>query len=85
MPQRVLGGRKGFGETLYRSVKTLFLKYFHKSKIHIDIVVQAGNMVIVPLDLVLWPLDWDVVVDQGAVNELGRSAIGASDGQPSLP
>ena len=79
VPEGITGGGKSFGKALNRSVKSLFLKNFHKSKIHVDVVVQPRSLVIIPFDPMFRPLDLDVVIDQRTVNKLRRTAVGASD------
>ena len=80
MPERIGGRGKCLGERFYRSVKSLFLKHIHESKIHVDVIIKTGNMIIVPLDAVIRPDDGNVVVYDGAVDEFRRSAIGTTDG-----
>ena len=80
MPERICGRGEGFGERLDRCIKAFFFKHFHKGKVHVDVVVKARCMVIVPLDPVVRPFDRYVVIDDAAVTELGRTSVGASYG-----
>ena len=79
VPKGITGGGKSFGKALNRSVKSLFLKNFHKGKIHVDVVVQSGSLVIIPFDPMFRPLDLDVVVNQRTIDKLSRAAVGAAD------
>ncbi len=80
MPERITGVGKCCGERIHRSIKAKTVEYVNKRKIHIHIVVKAGGVLIVPLDIMLRPFDRNVIGNHCAgVAEFGRSAIGTSD------
>ena len=80
MPQRVAGVGEGHGHRVGRCIETQTGHDLEECEVHIQVVIEAGGVVIVPLDAAGIPADGHTVGDAFApVAELGGAAIGASD------
>ena len=80
MPQLVGGIGEGTGHRVDGHVESVLVVNLDEGQIHVDVVVQAGLVVVPPFDIVVGPRDLVLVGnDRPVVLEFGRTPVGAAE------
>ena len=80
MPQLVGGIGEGTGHRVDGHVESVLVVNLDEGQIHVDVVVQAGLVVVPPFDIVVGPRDLVLVGnDRPVVLEFGRAPVGAAE------
>ena len=86
MPQLVGGIGEGTGHRVDGHVESVLVVNLDEGQIHVDVVVQAGLVIVPPFDIVVGPRDLVLVGnDRPVVLEFGRAPVGAAEVCPAQP
>ena len=81
MPQRIFCPPKSHRKRINRSIQPASFEDFHKSQIHINIIIQTGKGIIPILDRMLIPGNGNIILNDSSQEfKLSRSPVTASQG-----